>query len=201
VLGDLRDGFATVLGSPWLWISIAIAGVSNIAVAGPLAAALPLLVKDELGAGARTYGLLNSLAAVGAVGAAVWLGRRRRLRRRGWLMYGAWVVLALATAAIGLPIGVGGVAAAMLVEGAAGAVLGLAWTSTLQEPAIVAPERLGRVASIDALGSYALLPVGFALAGVAADRVGAPLVFVLGGTLGGAVIGLGLLHPEVRGLD
>ena len=66
---------------------------------------------------------------------------------------------------------------------------------------LVPADRLGRVASIDALGSYALLPVGYALAGFAADRLGASIVFLLGGILSAFIIALGLLHPSVRTVD
>ena len=198
-LHELREGFRTVLAAPWLWITITIAGVSNLTLAGPLEAALPLLVREELGAGVRVYALLNSLSAAGAIVAAVWLGRVGRLRRRGPLTYGAWLVLAVMAVALGLPITIVGAAVAMFVLGAAETTLGLVWTNTLQE--LVPGERLGRVASIDALGSYALLPVGFGLAGITADRFGPAPVFVVGGALGAAIIALGLLHPAVRNLD
>lgn len=60
---------------------------------------------------------------------------------------------------------------------------------------------LGRVNSIDMLGSAALEPVGFAAAGFAADRIGASPVFVLGGALSAGIIAVALLHPAVRHLD
>lgn len=201
ILGDLRTGFGTVLGSPWLWITVLIAGVSNITLAGPMGAALPLLVKQELGGNVRAYALLNALSAAGAVGVAVALGRRAALRRRGLLTYGSWLLVGLGTLGLGLPLPLAGLGLAILIVGAAESALGLVWTNTLQEPSIVPRERLGRVASIDALGSYALLPVGYAVAGIAADRLGAAPVFVLGGALGTTIIALGLLHPAVRRLD
>ena len=46
-----------------------------------------------------------------------------------------------------------------------------------------------------------LLPVGYALVGVAADHLGPALVFVLGGILSALIIALGLLHPAVRAVD
>ena len=199
VLRDLREGIGTVLGSPWLWITIAIAGFSGVTLDGPMEAALPLLVREELGVGVRAYALLRSLAAVGALLAAVWLGRRARLRRRGPLTYGAWMTAALMAAAIGLPIGVAGVGTAILVFGAAVSTLGLVWTNTLQEQ--VPREKLGRVASIDALGSSALAPAGYALAGVAADQFGSSPFFVAVGAISAAIIGLGLLHPAIHRLD
>jgi hypothetical protein len=198
-LSDLREGLGTVLRTPWLWITIAIAGVSNITFAGPLEAALPLLVRQRLGGGAGVYALLNALSAAGAVVAAVLLGQAVKLRRRGILDYGAWLMAAVALLAMGLPITVLGVGLAIFLCGAGIAVLELVWANTLQE--MVPPERLGRVSSVDALGSYALLPVGYGLAGFAADHIGAAPVFVLGGAISSGLIALGLLHPGVRGLD
>lgn len=199
LFSDLREGLVTVLRSPWLWITIAVAGVSNITLSGPLEAALPLLVRQSLRADVGVFALLNTLLAMGAVIAAVALGQTVKLRQRGVLAYGAWLVAALALLAMGLPITVVGVGLAIFTCGAGIAVLELVWVNTLQE--MVPSDRLGRVSSIDALGSYALLPVGYGLAGLAADRLGAAPVFVLGGAISAGLILLGLLHPAVRGLD
>jgi DHA3 family tetracycline resistance protein-like MFS transporter len=65
----------------------------------------------------------------------------------------------------------------------------------------VAVDRLGRVASIDALGSYVLLPVGYALTGWATDHIGAAAVCIVGGGLTVVVAALGLFHPAVLTLD
>jgi DHA3 family tetracycline resistance protein-like MFS transporter len=94
-----------------------------------------------------------------------------------------------------LPILVAG----MFAAGLCTSVFALIWTHTLQE--MVPAELLGRVYSIDALGSFVLLPVGFALAGWATDRFGAPTVFLVGGC--GTIIMalLPLLHPAIRNLD
>lgn len=198
-LGDLREGLATVLRSPWLWITIVIAGVSNLTLSGPLQVALPLLVKQHLHSGASVYALLNAAIAAGSVVAAVSLGQVTKLRHRGLLLYGMWLVAALAMLVTGLPVGVLGAGLAMLVWGAGVEGLGLVWAHTLQE--LVPLEKLGRVSSIDALGSFALTPIGFGLAGIAADALGAAPIFVLGGALSAGIIALGLLHPQVRELD
>lgn len=199
VLHDVRDGLLIVLRSPWLWITIVVAGVSNITLTGPLQAALPLLVSHSLHASVGVYSLFNTLSAVGATLAAVGLGQTAKLRRRGVLSYGAWLAAGAAVSFMGLPIGVAGVGVAILICGGAFATLELVWANTLQE--IVSPTQLGRVSSIDALGSYALLPVGYGLAGLAADHIGAAPTFVVGGIISIIVIGLGLLHPAVRKLD
>ncbi len=196
---DLREGLATVAGSPWLWITIAIFALANVMLDGPIAVALPFLVKDALHADVGTLGLLYSMSSLGAIIGALWLGRFTRIRRRGLITYGAGVVSALAVVAAGLTSSIPAVAAAMLVEGVCVATFGLIWTNTLQER--VPREMLGRVSSIDMLGSYVLLPLGFGLTGWVTDALGAPMMFVLGGAFGAGLIALGLLHPAIRGLD
>lgn len=199
VLLQLRAGIAAVLGMPWLWVTIGVAALSTVTLAGPLEAALPFLVSRSLGAGVEVLGMLGSVSAAGAIAAAAIVGRRKRLRHRGPFLYAAWLVAALMVLLMGLPIGVVGVACAMTIAGAALASLGLVWSDSLQE--LVPRELRGRVSSIDQLGSSSLLPVGFAVTGIATDQLGASAVFVLGGLLSLVIIGAGLLHPQVRGLD
>ena len=199
VLADLRDGLSTVMGAPWLWITIAIAAVTGITLGGPLEAVLPLLVRQHLHADVRGYALLQAMEAAGSIAATVALGRATRLRRRGLLTYGGWLAVCAAMVILGLPIPFAVAGAAVALAGAALVTLGLAWTNTLQE--MVPPERLGRVLSVDVLGSDALASVGYGLAGLAADRLGAAPVFVVGGAVSAAIIALGLLHPAIRRLD
>ena len=199
ILGDLREGVSTVLRMPWLWITIAVAGVSNIVLSGPLEAVLPLLVRQHLGGNVGVYALLNTLFALGAVVAAIALGQAKKLHHRGLLVYIPWLASAAALVVMGLPVTVVGVCLAIFICGAGITALGLVWANTLQE--MVPLDKLGRVSSIDALGSYALLPIGYGLSGLVADHIGSAPVFVIGGALSAAIIALGLLHPAVRLLD
>ncbi len=199
VLADLREGIQTVLGSPWVWMTIAIAGISNITLTGPFEATLPLLVAQHVGSPEETYGIVMALASAGSLLATVFMGRMKRLRRRGYLVYGSWLGASLMLVILGLPLGLVGISLAVCLWNGCVTIVGLAWINSLQE--LVPSERLGRVFSIDALGSLALVPVGYALSGFAADRLGASTVFLLGGLLSGLVIALGLLHPGVRGVD
>jgi hypothetical protein len=201
VLQDMRVGISAVLHSPWLWITLVIACVSTVFLSGPYEAALPLLVKQRFGTQVGIYALFTTLSALGSVCAAFWLGHFKRLRRRGLLTYGAWSLSGLMLIAMGLPIGVIGACLAFFIQGAAFSVLGLAWMNTLQDPTFVKPNLLGRVASIDLFVSTGLLPIGFGLAGIAADRFGAPAIFIAGGVIATSLIALGLLHPAIRAVD
>ncbi len=198
-LSQLREGFATVAASPWILISILTATFSSLTLVAPLEAVMPLLVTRGFGGGVAALGIIETCLAGGSVLGAVVLGSRGRIRRRGYMTYVPWIVSALGVAVAGLPIGIVGLGVDMVVTGIALAVLNLAWTSSLQD--LVPPDRLGRVFSIDALGSAGLVPLGFLLAGQAADVVGPSLVVLVGGLVSAAVISLGLLHPSVRALD
>ena len=158
-----------------------------------------VLVKQRYGTQVGLYALLTALSALGSLSAALWLGHFKRLRRRGPLTYGEWLVASLMLLVVGLPLSVAGVSLAFFVQGAALAALGLTWMNTLQE--FVPTDRLGRVASIDLLVSSGLVSIGYGLAGLAADRLGASLVFVLGGAISAFVIALALLHPAIRAVD
>ncbi len=199
VFGDLREGLAAVTSSAWLWVTIAVAGLSNIAIAGPMDVALPFLIKDVLQADVGVLGLFYSVSSLGSILAAAWLGRFVRLRRRGLMLYGTWMLIGLFVVAVGLPVGAPGILAASFFIGVCNSIVGLVWTNTLQE---LVPQRLlGRVTSVDYLGSYILIPPGYAIGGWATEALGPPMVFVAGGIVQAALVALGLLHPQVRNLD
>jgi len=190
---------STVKATPWLWITIAIVALGNITSSGPLAIALPFLVKENHAAEIDIFGLARSMLSLGVVIGAVWLGRKKVIRRRGLTAYGAWLISGLLLFAFGLPIGTLGMAVAALIIGLTSGAFALIWTNTLQQ--LVPRDMLGRVSSIDYLGTFLLLPVGFAVVGWATDQLGAATVFMIGGILTVGLAVLGLLHPAIRHLD
>jgi len=196
---DLRDGFKLVKTIPWIWVSILIFGFVNIMEAGPRAVAMPFLIKEDLGADVKLLGILGSAASLGFVVGMVWLGQYARLQRRGVFGYLSIVGTgaALLPFAFKFPIPI--LIASMFLSGTCLSIFALIWTHTLQE--MVPGNMLGRVYSIDALGSFVLLPIGFSLSGWSTDRFGAPTVFLVGGLSTMALALLGLLHPAIRNLD
>jgi len=160
---------------------------------------MPFLVSDFMHADVGTLGLLYAAFPLGYVIGGIWLGRYAKLRRRGRLMFGSMAVAALLLGLFGflppLPV----LLVAALINGFALEAGHLAWTNVLQER--VPNEQLGRVVSIDAMGSFGLLPVGFAVAGWATETLGAPLVFIIGGAVTAGIALLALAHPAIRGLD
>jgi MFS family permease len=176
---QLREGLRFVFRTPWLWLSVLLFAFINVTLVGPYSVAMPFLVSENLGQDVRVLGLLYTFFPIGYVLGSLWLGGRPVLRHRGWLIYGGAAVAGAMLGLFGLDIPIFLMCAAGLVNGAALEVGALAWTNALQE--FVPAEKLGRVASVDSLGSFALLPIGLALAGWATDLIGAPGVFLVGG--------------------
>ena len=134
----------------------------------------------------------------------MWSGRSgsgsyTRIRRRGPLAYLATLLIGVAVAIFGLTTFIPLLAAAAFLEGLAMSVFGLIWDNSLQT--LVPRKLLGRVAAIDSLGSFVLLPIGYGVAGWATDLIGAPLVFLIGGIATILLALLGLSHPAIRELD
>jgi DHA3 family tetracycline resistance protein-like MFS transporter len=196
---DLVEGFRLVVRIPWIWITILLFGLINIMDAGPRAVALPFLIKEDLGADVGLLGLIGSSASLGFVLGMIWLGQYVRLPRRGLLAYLSILISGVSLLPFALKLPVPVLVMSMFISGMSASVFSLIWTHTLQE--MVPGELLGRVYSIDALGSFVLLPIGFALAGWATDLVGAPTVFLIGGSGTILMTLLGLCHPAVRNLD
>jgi MFS family permease len=196
---DLRDGLKEVVAHTWLWLSIAFFSLVNIVDAGPRNVVMPFLIHDHLGLDVGALGAVTSAIAVGSVVAAVFLGRYQRLRRRGMLLYASEAVMGSMLIFFGRVPSLAPLLAAAFVFGLGISAGNLVWTNTLQE--MVPQERLGRVSSIDALGSFVFLPLGFAFAGLLSDRIGPANVFILGGSAV-LVLAAGMFFvPSIRRLD
>ena len=198
-MADLREGIGIVSSSPWLWISIAVFAISNVALGAPYSVTLPFLVQDHLGAKVGTLGLLYAFFAAGYILGGIWLGRKARIRRRGPLVYGGLAVAGIMLFAFGLPVPIAFLLLAALINGAALEAGSLAWINSLQE--LVPQDKLGRVSSMDSLGSFALVPIGYGIAGWATECLGPSLIFLLGGGVTAVLALLVLQHPAIRAMD
>jgi len=144
-------------------------------------------------------GMLYAAFPIGYILGGVWIGRFRRIRHRGWIIYGGTIVAGLGMLALGLPITIAGALLAAVINGAALEIGNVLWVNLMQE--LVPNERLSRVSSIDMLGSYALLPVGLGITGWVTNAWGPATVCIIGGAATVVAAILGLLHPAIRQLD
>jgi MFS family permease len=199
VVADVREGLAYITGSTWLWATIVIAAVANMGYAGAAVVALPKLVHDFYGQGVWLLGVLGTANAVGSLTGTLVVGQARQLRRRGLLAYLATSLASVALIVYGLPLPHGSepavASAAAGMEGFGLGVFQVIWLTVLQE--LVPTEKLGRVSSIDWLGSLGLLPIGYALVGVLTDRFGPAWVFIGAGAL---ALVLNLIGLSIRGI-
>jgi len=165
--------------------------------------ALPKLIKSVYGQGVWLLGATGTAIAAGSLVTMLLIGQARRVRHRGILAYGGLIASSLAVIVFGLPLPhqyAPAIAIAVSVFFGAGlAIFELIWVTSLQE--LVPMEKLGRVSSVDWVGSLALMPVGLALVGVLTDRVGASWVFLAGGALNLALELIALTVPGIRKLD
>lgn len=195
---DLKEGYQAVISSTWLWITILIFGLIN-ATSSPVSVSLPILTKVNLHGDVQTLGFFTTSSAIGFVVCSIVMGNFKRLRKRGLQAYLATCLFGVMIALFGMVTNIPLLMAAAFFEGALMALFGLIWTNSLQE--LVPHHLLGRVASIDSLGSFILLPIGYGISGWATDLIGAPLVFIIGGAATALLALLGLLHPAIRNLD
>jgi MFS family permease len=196
---DLRDGFGTIFSTPVLWVAILVFAFTNITLAGPYSIAMPFLVQQKLGGDEKMLGFIYAIFPIGYAIASLIMGSFQKIRHRGIVFYvcGAIAGIGLGVFGFGLPLYLLVIAA--LLNGAALEIDGLIWTNLMQEK--VPPEKMGRVSSVDSLGSFVLLPIGFAFTGWLIDTIGVTSVFIAAGAVTAVISLLPLLHPVIRKLD
>lgn len=196
---DLKDGFQTIMASPILWVTILVAALVNVTLSGPYNIGMPFLVKNHLGGDEKMLGLIYSIFPIGYATASLVAGSFTKLRRRGIIFYACSAVAGLGIAAFGLDVPFYVLVIAALFNGAALEIDGLIWMNLLQEK--VPPEKMGRVSSVDMVGSFVLLPLGFAVTGWLVDTIGVTSVFIACGLLAALFSLLPILHPQIRNVD
>ncbi|MEV3988205.1 MFS transporter [Streptomyces sp. NPDC049837] len=196
LLADLRDGWKEFTGRPWLWSIVAQFSVVVAVVGATESVYGPLVAEEELG-GARPWGLALAAFGAGTVCGAL-LSMRWKPRRM--LFVGTLCVfpLALPSAALAVPLPVGGLIGAMFVCGVALEVFGVAWMTALHQE--IPEDKLSRVSAYDWFGSTAMLPLSTALAGPVESAFGRSQALWGCAALVVLMTALVLLVPDVRNL-
>lgn len=167
--GTLREivaGARYVASVPWLWISIVLAAFILMIAMAPYQALLPKFVEDHFGRGVGAYGLLFTVQSAGMAIGTLIFGQVNPRRYRMVLMYVLFALndVCVVTMAL-LPWYETGAVLVALRGAFIGFGIGV-WNTLLMEA--VPESKLSRVTSLDFFGSFALVPVGYAItAGVA----------------------------------
>ena len=167
-LRELAEGWHEFRSRTWLWAVVAQFAFLVPAWTGAILVLGPVVAEAELG-GAAAWGLILSAQSVGLV-----LGGLLMLRwhpDRPLLVASLAILLtALPVVALAVPAPTVAIAAAAFVAGIGFDVFGVLWSTTMHEQ--IPPEKLSRVSSYDALGSFVFAPVGMAVAGPVAASIG-----------------------------
>ena len=197
---DMRDGLRYVRGWPGLVAIIVGALVFKIALT-PAFSLIPLLVSQHFGKGVAELSLVDSAAGVGILLGglllSVWGGFRRRI-----------YTMLLSVSVLGAALLVMGLLPSSLFWAAVASVFVVGMMVPLADGPLMAimqanvpPEMQARVFTL--LGSLVSLssPLGLALAGPAADRLGLQVWYLVAGTLCLATAAVFYFTPVVMNLE
>jgi MFS family permease len=196
IVHELRAGWREVRSRRWVWVTIAVFTGAVMCVYAQWYALAPVIARDVYG-GTGVFGLLEAVAGVGAVCGGL-LGISWRPARplfAGMLLVLAWPVQD-GVFALGAPLAL--VVVCAFATGFGFSLLMIWWETALARH--IPAAALSRVSAWDWMGSLALLPLGFLLAGPLAAAFGPRTVLGVGSVIGLILLLVGLLPHETREL-
>jgi predicted MFS family arabinose efflux permease len=193
---ELREGWREFVSRQWLWVVTISFALVNAAGAGGLQVLGPVVADSSFGR--STWGFALAAQTVGMLVGGVLATRWQPARALG-----ATVALSVLEVcpllALALSPGVVPLVIAMAAAGLAIELFGIAWDVSLQDN--VPADRLARIYAYDALGSYASIPVGQAIAGLLAGVIGVRTTLLLAAGLVAAAIVGALCSRSLRTLS
>jgi MFS family permease len=192
LLADLREGYHEVRSRAWIWATVAVFALALMLSFGPWTTLGPTIAEEEYGS-TGVFGLLAAAMGAGTMVGALIGFRWRPLHpmRVGFAWVLSWPTVT-ALFALGTPLLV--LFPLFAASGVGLALFGIWWDTALAER--VPPHTLSRVSAYDWMGSLALLPVGYVLAGPLGDALGAGVVLGAGSMLAVLVLAAGMAVRE-----
>ena len=197
VWSDLREGFHEVRSRSWVWATLAAFCVALFVALAPLFVLGPIVAREQYGDLAvfgYVFAAFGGGTIIGSLVAIRW--RPRYPMRQGMIFVLLWPA-AIALYAAGAPLAL--VVPAMALAGSFIALFDVWWVTALAER--IPPGKLSRVVSYDWTVSLGLVPLGFVLAGPAAEALGATEVLLGGSLIAFVAFALGLLPRGTRMLE
>ena len=197
VLHDLREGWRDFWSRTWLWAIVIQFALVNAAVVGTQQVLGPVVADQHLG-GAAAWGAALAAESIGYVlcGFVMLRWRPRLMLRTATLaMFGSPLVLVALAVPAQLPVLIG----AAFATGVSIEIFGVLWDTSMQQE--IPQEKLSRLYSYDMLGSYALIPLGYIVAGPLSEAIGVTETFVVAIVLIVVATALVLLSHDVRTLE
>jgi MFS family permease len=197
VLGELIDGFREVSSRPWLWVTVAVFSLAVPLGYAPLFVLGPTIARETYDS-AAVFGVVTAAYGAGALAGAL-IGLRWRPRhpmRAAFLVIAVWPFMIVSFAA-GAPVAL--VLPLSIATGMGFALFEVLWDTTMAER--IPPHALSRASAWEWMGSLALLPIGYLLAGPAAEATSPETVMVTGAILTAVALAIGLLPRDTRMLE
>jgi hypothetical protein len=196
VLEDVREGFRFVRAYPWLWATLLSAATTLLLFIGPFEVLLPYIVKNDLGGGADTLGIILGASGVGAIVSGIVIGQRGTGRRYILWAYVGWGVSVFSLVGYALVTAAWQAVLIGFASGLAFTVGNIIWVTLMHRH--VPTELLGRVSALDWLVSIGLTPISFAVAGPLAEAIGVEATLIGAGILASVATFAFLLVPGLR---
>jgi MFS family permease len=168
VIADLREGWQEFRSRTWLWVIVVQFSIVNAAQASGMGVLGPVIAKRNLG-GAAAWGAILTCQTVGLVLGGLLMLRARPQRPLIAANLGM-LVACLPIVLLGGLTPTAVIAAGALVAGIGIESFSVLWDTAMQQH--VPQEKLSRVYSYDALGSFALIPLAQAAIGPIAETIG-----------------------------
>jgi len=168
VVRELREGWSDFWSRGWLWAIVLQFGVVNAFESGAIGVLGPGVAKAHLG-GPAAWGAILAATVVGNLlsGLVMLRWQPRRILLVATL---AVFPMTLPLLALARPAPLVVVAAAGFIAGFSVEIFGVLWDTAMQQE--IPQEKLSRLYSYDALGSWALIPLALALIGPVSVALG-----------------------------
>ena len=193
---ELLQGWSAVRDRAWVWATVAAFAVAVLVAYAPFFVLGAAVARHVYGSEA-VFGLTNAAwgagTVLGALAGARWRPRRPMLTG---VLLGSMFPAEVALFGAGPPPWL--LYPGTMVSGLAIGLFGVWWETALAQR--IPPHLLSRVSAWDVMGSLALMPVGYLLAGPAASMIGDVRVLVGGGVVGTVAILLAALPASTRNL-
>jgi hypothetical protein len=201
IVSELREGWSDFWSRSWLWGIVLQFCLLNAAAQAAAYVLGPAVAKRQLG-GAAAWGVMLTATTAGLVLAGL-LVLRWQPRRLLLVATVATFGVALLPLALARPLPLAAVIAAAFAAGVCLEIFEVLWQTAFQQE--IPRDRLSRVTSYDAVGSFAALPIGLAavgpiaaVAGVRATFLGAAVIAIVSTVL---VLTLGEVRRLARAAD
>ena len=170
MLGELREGWTEFRRHTWLWATVIQYCLVMMAWNGAFTVLGPVVARAHLG-GAAAWGAISAADALGLIAGGV-VSLRYTPRRPMLLVVGTGGVFALTPVLLGVAAPLAWVCVAAFGIGILCEVMMVQWTVAMATR--IPSDKLARVASYDAFGSLAAMPLGALVVGPLAASMGVP---------------------------